>query len=52
MKWIYRLVSLLMAVVFVAPLIWMLVVSIKEEGMKIISVMDWFKPPYSLAVYD
>lgn len=52
MKWLYRTGSALMAVMFAAPLVWMLMVSIKEEGMKIITVLDWFKPPYSLAVYN
>lgn len=52
MKWLFRISSALMAVLFAAPLVWMLVVSIKEEGMKIITVLDWFKPPYSLAVYE
>ncbi|KWX78781.1 carbohydrate ABC transporter permease [Paenibacillus jilunlii] len=52
MKWVYRLVSLFIAVLFAGPLVWMLFVSVKEEGMKIITVMDWFTPPYSLAVYQ
>ncbi|MBO7747966.1 carbohydrate ABC transporter permease [Paenibacillus sp. MWE-103] len=52
MKNVYRILSLLVALVFVAPVVWMLVVSIKEEGMKIVSVVDWFTPPYSFAVYD
>lgn len=52
MKWFYRTISVLTAVVFLAPVIWMLVVSIKKEGMKIITVVDWFTPPYSFAVYD
>ncbi|MDO3408437.1 carbohydrate ABC transporter permease [Saccharibacillus sp. CPCC 101409] len=51
MKWLYRIVALLMSFLFAAPLVWMLVVSVKEEGMKVITVLDWFKPPYSLAVY-
>ncbi|OXS53066.1 sugar ABC transporter permease [Cohnella sp. CIP 111063] len=52
MKWFYRIVSVVMAAIFLLPVIWMLVVSIKEEGMKIVTVVDWFTPPYSLAVYD
>lgn len=51
MKWFYRGISLIMAFVFLIPIIWMLVVSIKLEGMKITTVVDWFTPPYSLAVY-
>lgn len=52
MKWLYRIVSISFATVFLIPLIWMLVVSVKKEGMKITSVVDWFTPPYSLAVYN
>ena len=52
MKWIYRIISLAFAAFFLIPLVWMLVVSIKKEGMKITSVVDWFTPPYSLAVYN
>ncbi|MFD2115310.1 carbohydrate ABC transporter permease [Paenibacillus yanchengensis] len=52
MKWVYRIISLVVASIFVIPLIWMLVVSIKQEGMKIVTVVDWFTPPYSLAVYQ
>jgi multiple sugar transport system permease protein len=51
MKWVYRIVSLAAAVIFIIPLIWMLVVSIKLEGMKITSLVDWFTPPYSFSVY-
>lgn len=52
MKWLYRIISILAAAVFIIPLIWMIVVSVKKEGMKIVTVADWFKPPYSLAVYQ
>jgi len=52
MKWLYRIISLAFAAFFLIPLVWMLVVSIKKEGMKITSVVDWFTPPYSLAVYN
>lgn len=52
MKWIYRLISLIAAFFFLAPIVWMLVVSIKKEGMKIITLVDWFTPPYSFAVYE
>jgi multiple sugar transport system permease protein len=52
MKWIYRLISLFAGLLFIVPIIWMLVVSVKQEGMKITSLVDWFTPPYSFAVYD
>jgi ABC-type sugar transport system, permease component len=52
MKWIYRIISLIAAIFFLAPIVWMLIVSIKQEGMKIVTLVDWFTPPYSFAVYD
>ncbi|WP_152398232.1 carbohydrate ABC transporter permease [Paenibacillus cellulositrophicus] len=51
MKWVYRIISVIAACVFLVPLVWMLVVSIKQEGMKVSGLFDWFTPPYSLAVY-
>ncbi|KHF31671.1 L-arabinose transport system permease protein AraQ [Paenibacillus sp. P1XP2] len=51
MKWVYRIVSVIAACVFLIPLVWMLVVSIKQEGMKVSGLFDWFTPPYSFAVY-
>jgi multiple sugar transport system permease protein len=51
MKWFYRLISLAVAFVFIIPLVWMAVVSVKIEGMKITGLLDWFKPPYSFGVY-
>jgi multiple sugar transport system permease protein len=51
MKWLYRLISLAVALLFIIPLIWMAVVSIKVEGMKITGLLDWFTPPYSFEMY-
>ncbi|WP_040953056.1 carbohydrate ABC transporter permease [Gorillibacterium massiliense] len=51
MKWFYRLGSAAIALIFLMPLIWMLMVSVKKEGMKITTLADWFVPPYSFAVY-
>jgi multiple sugar transport system permease protein len=52
MKWLYRFFSLVVAFMFIIPLVWMAVVSIKVEGMSIVSLLDWFKPPYSLEMYQ
>ncbi|MDB4866440.1 MAG: sugar transporter permease [Cohnella sp.] len=52
MKWVYRLISLVVGCLFLIPIVWMIFVSVKQEGMKITSLIDWFTPPYSLAVYD
>jgi multiple sugar transport system permease protein len=52
MRWVVRLLSLFLSAIFVFPLIWMLMVSVKQEGMKITTLLDWFTPPYSFAVYQ
>ncbi|SEM70710.1 carbohydrate ABC transporter permease [Lihuaxuella thermophila] len=51
MKWIYRFLSICLALIFLVPVIWMLAVSVKVEGFKLDSVFDWFLPPYSLDSY-
>ncbi|MBU3112573.1 carbohydrate ABC transporter permease [Clostridium lacusfryxellense] len=43
--------SLILAFVFVIPLIWMVFVSLRHEGDIINNVLSWFKPPYSLMTY-
>src|SRR4051812_30220420 len=43
--------SVLLALFFLVPISWMLIVSIKDEGMKITGVLDWYKPPYSFETY-
>lgn len=48
---ILNLASILMLVIFLAPLIWSLAVSIKTEGTPISNAWDWFKPPYTLENY-
>jgi multiple sugar transport system permease protein len=51
MRMIRNTASVLLALLFLIPIVWMLVVSIKEEGMKITGAFDWFKPPYSFGTY-
>ncbi|NOU72484.1 ABC transporter permease subunit [Paenibacillus sp. LMG 31458] len=43
--------SVLLALLFLVPISWMLIVSIKDEGMKITGVLDWYKPPYTFETY-
>jgi multiple sugar transport system permease protein len=50
-KWVVRLLSLFLALVFLVPIIWMLALSVKVEGFKLDTVFDWFLPPYSLDSY-
>lgn len=51
MKRVYSAISILLAVIFLIPLSWMLIVSIKVEGMPIAGALDWYKPPYSTDMY-
>jgi multiple sugar transport system permease protein len=44
-------ISLLLAVIFIGPIIWTIFVSLKPEGTAFVGVLDWFKPPYSIAAY-
>ncbi|MBD0378772.1 carbohydrate ABC transporter permease [Paenibacillus sedimenti] len=43
--------SFILALLFLVPISWMLIVSIKDEGMKITGVLDWYKPPYTFETY-
>lgn len=45
------ILSLILAFVFVIPLIWMVFVSFRHEGDVINNVLSWFKPPYTLETY-
>lgn len=45
------MISIILAVIFIGPIIWAIAVSFKIEGKQIVSVFDWFKPPYTLQNY-
>jgi multiple sugar transport system permease protein len=45
------IISVFLALVFIAPLIWSIAVSFQVEGKQIASVWDWFKPPYTIKNY-
>ncbi|MDD3278045.1 MAG: carbohydrate ABC transporter permease [Lachnospiraceae bacterium] len=49
--WALNIVSILLAVIFIAPILWALAVSLQHEGKQIKSVVDWFTPPYTLSNY-
>lgn len=49
--YILNIVSIIIALIFIAPIIWMLFVSLQHEGKQITSVLDWFSPPYTLSNY-
>jgi multiple sugar transport system permease protein len=43
--------SVLVAIIFIIPLIWVLFGSLKPEGYPFGHAFDWFKPPYTIASY-
>jgi multiple sugar transport system permease protein len=49
--WILTVLTLVMAVVFLLPVLWSLAVSLKHEGGSVGSVFNWFLPPYTLENY-
>ena len=49
--WVLNVISIILAVFFVGPIIWAIAVSFQIEGKQIVSVFDWFKPPYTLQNY-
>lgn len=49
--WVLNAVSILIAFIFIAPILWALAVSFQHEGKQISSVIDWFTPPYTLENY-
>jgi multiple sugar transport system permease protein len=49
--WVLNFISILLAAIFIGPIIWALSVSLQHEGKQIKSVVDWFTPPYTFANY-
>lgn len=48
---VITILSVIAAIIFIAPVIWSLAVSFQVEGRQIQSVWDWFKPPYTIENY-
>ena len=46
------ILSIFFAVVFLAPVIWALFVSLQHEGKQISSIVSWFTPPYTISNYS
>lgn len=44
-------ISFLFAAIMLLPLVWALFVSLQYEGRQIVTIWDWFKPPYTLQNY-
>ena len=49
--WVLNILSIILAAVFIGPIVWALAVSLQKEGRAIKSVTDWFAPPYTLENY-
>ncbi|MBS4200498.1 carbohydrate ABC transporter permease [Bacillus sp. FJAT-49732] len=45
-------ISMVAAIFFVIPIIWMLFVSLKPEGIGVSNVIGWFIPPYTIENYN
>jgi multiple sugar transport system permease protein len=48
---ILAIISIFIAVIMLAPVIWALFCSLQKEGRQIVTIWDWFKPPYTLENY-
>ncbi|WP_394923803.1 carbohydrate ABC transporter permease [uncultured Robinsoniella sp.] len=48
---ILSIISIMIALIFAAPVLWSLAVSFQIEGKQITTVWDWFLPPYTLGNY-
>lgn len=49
--WALNGISIILAFIFILPILWALAVSLQIEGKQITSVFDWFTPPYTLENY-
>ncbi|MCJ8007494.1 carbohydrate ABC transporter permease [Lederbergia wuyishanensis] len=45
-------ISIITAFLFIIPIIWMLFVSVKPEGIGVSNVIGWFTPPYTFENYS
>jgi multiple sugar transport system permease protein len=48
---VITVISVFLAIVFLGPIIWTIFVSLKPEGTAFVGVLDWFRPPYTIASY-
>lgn len=50
-KLLLTALSVLIALIFVTPVLWSLAVSFQREGKQITNIWDWFSPPYTMENY-
>lgn len=48
---VLTVLSAVLAVIFLAPLVWAFFVSLQHEGKQITGVLSWFSPPYTFRNY-
>ena len=48
---IIMVISLFVALLMLIPIVWALFCSLQHEGRQIVTIWDWFKPPYTLENY-
>ena len=48
---VLSVISVILAVIFMTPILWSLAVSFQREGKQINSILDWFTPPYTFQNY-
>ena len=48
---ILAFVSILLGLIMLLPIVWALFCSLQHEGRQIVTIWDWFKPPYTLENY-
>jgi multiple sugar transport system permease protein len=48
---ILAFVSILLGLIMLLPVVWALFCSLQHEGRQIVTIWDWFKPPYTLENY-
>lgn len=41
----------ILAILWIIPLLWMIITSIKPQGSPVADVTEWFKPPYTISNY-
>lgn len=44
-------IGIIVSILFIAPIIWMLFVSIKPDGFSTSTPIEWFLPPYTISNY-
>ncbi|MFD1173500.1 carbohydrate ABC transporter permease [Oceanobacillus picturae] len=44
-------IGIIVSILFIAPIIWMLFVSIKPDGFSTSAPIEWFLPPYTISNY-